>query len=260
MMPAMGAVEVGWGRLLWIAGDERWSVRARLSMMGAVSLTDSHPTEVPASPRATRHRVAVWRDPRLLVGVVLVAGSGLLGATLLAGEESVAVWATRDALSAGEPVRAGGLTRREVRFGDQADADRYLAAADPLPSGATVSRAVGAGELLPRSAVAAEQPAAVVEVPLRVAAEAVPVTVRGGSLVDVWVTPAPESTSPGDADPAARLVLADVRVLAVSRGGGALGASAERQVVVGLPEGRQDDLAEALAAMAGGEVVLVRKP
>lgn len=229
-------------------------------MMVPVSLTETRATELPASPRATRHRASAWRDPRLLVGVVLVAGSGLLGATLLAGDATVAVWATRDALAEGEPVRADALVRREVRFSDQSDADRYLAAADTLPGGATLSRDVGAGELLPRAAIAQDQEAPVVELPLRVAAEAVPATVRTGSVVDVWVTPSPDRAATIDGDAAARLVLSDVRVLAVSRGGGALGAAAERQVIVGLDQAQEPELAGALAEMAAGDVVLVRKP
>jgi hypothetical protein len=226
---------------------------------GPVSLTETRATELPASPRATRHRVSAWRDPRLLVGVVLVALSGLLGAMLLSGDATVAVWATRDALAEGEPVRSDALVRREVRFADQADADRYVAAADPLPGGATLSRDVGAGELLPRAAVAPDLEAPVVEVPLRVAAEAVPATVGAGSVVDVWVTPSPDRATATDADQAARLVLSDVRVLAVSRGGGALGAAAERQVIVGLDQAQESGLASALADMAAGDVVLVRK-
>jgi Flp pilus assembly protein CpaB len=226
-----------------------------------VSLTETRATApLPGSPRATRHRGSAWRDPRLLVGVVLVAGSALVGATLLSGEATVDVWATRDALTAGEPVRAGGLVRREVRFADQADADRYLTADQPLPVGASLARDVGAGELLPRAAVAPDQPTTVVEVPLRVPGEAVPLTVRAGSVVDVWVTPDPALAPADDAAGPAELVLEGVRVLAVARGGGALGASAERQVIVGLDAAQERGLAAALGDLARGEVVLVRTP
>jgi hypothetical protein len=88
----------------------------------------------------------------------------------------------------------------------------------------------------------------------------VPATVRTGSVVDVWVAPSPDRASAVDGDAVARLVLSDVRVLSVSRGGGALGAAAERQVIVGLDQAQESDLARALADMAVGDVVLVRKP
>jgi len=195
----------------------------------------------------------------VIVGVVIVAGSGLLGATLLSDEDTVSVWATRDALAAGEPVRGDALARREVRFADQDDADRYVSAARPVPPGATAARDVGAGELLPRAAIATEAEPPVAEVPLRVAAEAVPLSVRPGSVVDVWVTPLPDRAAVGDAGPA-DLVMSGVRVLAVSHGGGAFGAATERQVVVGLDQSQESDLDEALAAIAGGDVVLVRTP
>ena len=96
--------------------------------------------------------------------------------------------------------------------------------------------------------------------PLRVAGEAVPLTVRAGSVVDVWVTPDPSLAPADDAAGPARLVLEAVRVLAVSRGGGALGASAERQVIVGLDATQERGLAGALGDLARGEVVLVRTP
>ncbi len=69
-------------------------------MMGCVSVTESRtgrtaPGVLPSSPRATRHRGGAWRDPRLLVGIVLIAASGLTGAVVLGGEETVDVWAAR---------------------------------------------------------------------------------------------------------------------------------------------------------------------
>ncbi len=232
--------------------------------MGCVSVTESRtgrtaPGVLPSSPRATRHRGGVWRDPRLLVGVVLIAASGLAGAVVLGGEETVDVWAVRSAATAGEPVTVDALVRHEVRFADQSDADRYVSAAQPLAGGAVFVRDVGPGELVPRAAISTEPSTPVLEVPLRVAGEAVPASVRTGSRVDVWVTPSPEGALSEDAG-AAVVVLEDVSVLAVSRDGSALGPAAERQVIVGLEQSREGELAEALGEMATGSVVLVRRP
>lgn len=236
-------------------------------MMTAVSLsTDprARAAEVPGSPPANRHRATFWKDPRLVVGVALVAVSALLGATLLGGgDTTVGVWAARTTLASGQDVGPGDLVRREVRFADQADADRYLSADALLPEGAVLARDVGAGELLPRAAVGTGSGAAAVEVPLSVPAEAVPATVRAGSVVDVWVTPDPHLAPSGAAEDdraESRLVLAQVPVLAVSRSGGALGPSAGRQVIVGVEPGQEDTLPAALAQIARGSVVLVRRP
>jgi hypothetical protein len=230
-------------------------------MMASVSVsTDlrprTGPTGLPGSPAAERHRRAVWRDPRLFVGVALVAVSVLLGATLLGGGDSgVAVWAARTPLAEGQSLTAADLVRREVRFVEQAHADRYLSADAPLPDGAALTRAVGEGELVPRSALRSGSTEGIVEVPLGVAPTALPATVQVGSVVDVWVVPASGDPT---ASVTARRVLAEVSVLHVSRGAGPLGAGAERQVIVGVRPGQQDALPDALAGVAGGSVVLTR--
>jgi hypothetical protein len=226
--------------------------------MGGMTLTDSR--ALPASPRATRHRASVWRDPRLLVGVVVVAASGLAGALLLTGEETVEVWAVRDDLSAGRQVGLDALERREVRFADQAAADRYVSADHRLPADATLVRDVGAGELLPRRALVVGERPDVLEVPLTVPGESVPATVRPGSVVDVWVAPGPEGALGDEAAGRAALVLEEVRVVSLSRGATALGPAAARQVIVGVGPSQEAGLPEALARLSSGDVVLVRRP
>lgn len=200
----------------------------------------------------------------MAVGVILVAACALLGATLLGGsDDTVGVWAARRAMNAGEPVSAEDLVRRDVRFADQHDADAYLSADTPLPSGATLARAVGAGEMVPRGALGAAGSQALTEVPLSVDSEAVPSTLRVGAVVDVWVTPdraADASGPPGGSDgsdaPRSVLVFDDVAVLSVPRSGSSLGPTATRQVIVGVGEDQQSRLPTSLAALAGGSVLL----
>jgi hypothetical protein len=218
------------------------------------------PPPAAASPPAVRSRRSRWRDPRLVGGIALVALCALLGARFLGGaDDTVGVWAARGALNEGQQVGPGDLVRRQVRFDDQADADRYLSADDPLPDGATLARAVGRGELLPRAAVGAAGQASLTEVPLSVPTEAVPSTVRVGSTVDVWVTP---QTAAADADaktPRAgrsTLVFDDVAVVAAPRTGTTLGPTATRQVIVGVTGAQATRLPTSIAALAGGDVVL----
>lgn len=234
-------------------------------MIAPVSLStrsrQDHLTTAP-SPPATRAARAGWRDPRLLVGVALVAVAALLGATVVGGQDTTTVWATRGPLAEGQAVDPDDLVVRELRFADEAAASRYVAADGPVPEGLTLTRDVGAGELLPVAALG-EGDEALVEVPLTVAAEAVPATVRAGSVVDVWVTPDPDLVV-GETDPEAAgdsvLVFASVRVVAVSRPGGALGPAATRQVIVGLDPEAEATLPQALGRVARGDVVLVRTP
>lgn len=217
----------------------------------------STPADRPVSPPAQRHRPARWRDPRLVVGVALVALSALGGSVLLGDDDRAAVWVAGADLAEGRRLAAGDLVRREVGFGSQAEADRYVSADTPVPPGSTLARAVGAGELLPRAALLSGEADEVLEVPLTVPAESVPGTVGAGSVVDVWVTPDPLSST-GRQGQESELVLAGVPVVALSRSGGALGPAVTRQVVVGLDRSHQGVLPRALALMAAGSVVLVR--
>jgi len=225
-----------------------------------VSLSTRSPQDdlsVPASPPATRTGRSGWRDPRLFVGVALVAAAALLGATVVGDRDATAVWAARGPLAEGQAVRGDDLVARELRFTDAADAARYVSADGPVPEGLTLTRDVGAGELLPVAALG-EEAEALLEVPLTVAAEAVPATVRAGAVVDVWVTPDPDLLGDPETDGDSVLVFEAVRVVGVSRGGGALGPAATRQVIVGIADDERAILPRALGRLARGDVVLVR--
>jgi hypothetical protein len=214
------------------------------------------------SPAATRPRRRTLKDPRLLVGIALVALSVLLGARLLAeADDTVQVWAARSRLLPGQPVAAGALVPREVRFAGQADADRYLDASGDAPAGLTVTREVGAGELLPRAALAGdEQAGALTELPLSVPAEQVPDTVHVGSVVDVWVTPDRSRATLADNPPGEAVrVFRGVTVVAAPRGGTTLGPSATRQVIVGVTRGQAARLPTALAQLSAGTVLVTRQ-
>ncbi|HEY0903899.1 MAG TPA: SAF domain-containing protein [Marmoricola sp.] len=210
-----------------------------------------------ASPGATRARAAGWRDPRLALGVAIVAVCVLLGATVLGGaDDTVPVWSAARDLPAGSDVGADDLRLERVRLSEGAAA-RYLEASEGLAAGTTVTRDVAAGELLPRSALGADGGTALVEVPLSVAPDGVPGSVARGTVVDVWVTPAVPVA--GDVRPRARLALDDVVVVAVPEGGDGLAPESTRQVIVGVEEDHADDLAEALGLVADGRVVLTRQ-
>ena len=101
------------------------------------------------SPPARRLRTD-RRDLRLAVGVARVVVSVLLGARLLASAgDRVPVWTSRAALAAGTTLRADDLVAVAV-------ASDALGAYVPTSSdvaGKVLTRAVGAGELVPAGAL-----------------------------------------------------------------------------------------------------------
>jgi hypothetical protein len=224
---------------------------------GKLPMTLTARPESPVAP-ATRSRRPGWRNPRLLLGIVLVAASVVLGARLVAAaDDTVAVWTVARDLPAGAEVTSADLEPRQIRFPDEDTAGGYLSAADPVPSDATLNRAVDAGELLPRGALEEESATELVEVPVSVLADDLPATVRQGSVVDVWVTP--EAAATGKAQAKAVPLLTDVVVVAVPRTSDGLAPQTTRQVIVGVPADRTDDLGAALGGIADGRVVIARK-
>ncbi|MGA8245898.1 MAG: hypothetical protein WB797_03270, partial [Nocardioides sp.] len=127
------------------------------------------------TPSAQRASAPGWRDPRLWIGVALVAASVLAGALVLGtSDDTVPVWAATDAMTAGQTVTDGDLTVRRVRFADSSDAALYLDADRPLPADLRLLRGVGAGELLPRAAVGPGADVSLRRVPISVAPDQVP--------------------------------------------------------------------------------------
>jgi hypothetical protein len=211
-----------------------------------------------AAPKAQRSRRPGWRNPRLLLGLVLVAASVVAGARLMAAaDDTVAVWTVAHDLPAGATLHDEDVRRRQVRFPDEQTAGGYLAANADLPDAATLNRPVAAGELLPRAAIAEQAGADLVEVPISVAVDDLPATVRQGSVVDVWV--APKVAAVGGTRPTAVPVLTDVMVVAVPRGSNSLAPQSTRQVIVGVPAGRAGELGKALGGISDGRVVIARK-
>jgi hypothetical protein len=211
----------------------------------------------PGTPPALRVRRPGWRDPRLVAGVVLVAASVLLGARLLAAaDDTVAVWAARHDLAAGTTVEREDLTPVRVHLSDRAT-DRYLSVGSAPAPGSTLAHDVGEGELLARSAVVADPGPALVEVPLSVAPDDLPASVRRGVVVDVWVIPHRDSAEVEHAR--ARPAFEGVVVVAVPSATDSLAPRTTQQVIVGVPADQVDRLADALGLLADGRVVLTRR-
>jgi hypothetical protein len=208
------------------------------------------------SPPARRAARPGWRDPRLAIGVALVALSVVVGVRVVDGRDATTpVLAAAEALVPGQVLTDDDLTVVEVRFASGVSADHYLPAGSPVED-LVVTRAVAEGEMLPRAATSGPGEAGA-RLPLAVPLGQVPSTVETGSVVDVWVSSgeAVGATGPG---PGARRLLAAVPVVALHRGQG-LGPEGSIRVVVGI----SDDDAEvrrAVRGLTGATALLVHRP
>jgi hypothetical protein len=204
--------------------------------------------------RTARLEHQPWRDPRLILGVLLVLVSTVLGAAALAAAgSSTGYWAVRSEVRAGDPVKRSDLVRTEAHVPD--DAGRHLMAADetfPARLDELVwARDVGDGALVARAALADRRSTGVTELPLTVTAGAAPTDLEGGDRVDVWVGPGPGD----DAGQKSVRVLRDVRV--VSTGGSpSVRGGPSRTVLVDVSEAELSG--SVVSTVAAGHVTMVR--
>lgn len=211
-------------------------------------------TDVPA---ATRASTAGWRDPRLWVGVVLVAGSVVAGARILStADDMTQVWSASTDLVAGQTLTAGDLRATSVRFDDDADRERYLGVDDELPAALTLTRPLTSGELVPAAALGEDVEDDTVDVSIAVSAEHVPTDLAPGSRVDVWVI-ADRSLGDRRSRGAAELVLADIAVVDAPLVSDSFASATSRQLVLAVPEGDEESLGLVLAASGDDRVRVV---
>lgn len=210
----------------------------------------SSPAGVPRARRLSRPR---WRDPRLLIGAVLVLASLVATTTLVrAVAETTRVWAAAENLVPGGELTEDVLVPVEVKLPVSADA--YIGAASSIEPGTTVRAVVAAGELVPLSSLVAmsDLSGRVVSVDV---SSALPAAVAPGSSVDIWATDARAAdVEKPDA------ILEGVDVMSVDRGGRDFTSSGAARIEVFVPDGR---IAEVVRAQAAGHhisVVAVPRP
>jgi hypothetical protein len=186
-------------------------------------------------PTARRGSSPGWRAPRLWVGLAIVAASVLVGALVLGpSDDTVPVWAVNGSLGAGHALTADDLAVRRVHL-EGSDVDSlYFRADEQLPADLRLSREIGAGELLPRAAVAPVADRDLRQVPVSVSPDQVPGSVGVGDAVDVYVRPA---THTGCADSSVcdgRPALSGVTVVDAPPSDEAFGSDGTRMLVLGM--------------------------
>jgi hypothetical protein len=203
------------------------------------------------APVAPRLRRPTWRDPRLVVGLLLVALSVALGSWVVAdADRTIPVYAAAETLTPGELVDADSLRVVDVDLG--VEEARYLRADAAPPTGLVAQRVVAEGELV---AAAALGDADAVDV----RAVAVPVTsglsdrITAGALVDLWFVPeAQQGLDTTAAEPAPVVSGVVVEQVDVADSGLVVASQGTLQVLVGT-----DELPAVLAALASAGSVAV---
>lgn len=198
---------------------------------------------------AARLKRPSWKDPRLMVGILLVLAS-VAGVVFLVGsaDRTTEVYAARDGIAVGETLTPDNVVRVKVRLGDAEQ--HYITASDGLPQGTVAVQRIAKDQLVPRASLGEvdqlnRKPVAI-QVEQSLPSQAVP-----GARVDVWV--AQPDAKNGFSEP--KLVLPGAEIAEVTTGSTALGSSKTTVLMVLVEDGQMPALLGAQANEAKISVV-----
>ncbi len=215
-----------------------------------------------APPVAVRATTPGWRDPRLWIGIAIVAVSVVAGARLLASaDDTVAVWVTVDDMGAGDLVSEADLEVRRVRFADDAELERYFRADDELPADLQLSVASAPASCC-RARRSEPRPTPTdCRSPSRCRPGRVPPSVDSGAVVDVFVLDNGADEAGGRARDDSGPALAEVTVVDAPEPDASFGTTAGlRQIVLAVPEQEVADFHALLDSVQDPVISVVRRP
>ena len=198
---------------------------------------------------AARLKRPSWKDPRLLVGVLLVLAS-VAGVISLVGsaDRTTEVYAARDAIAVGEMLTEDNVVRAKVRLGDTER--QYITAEGGLPEGVVAVQRIGKDQLVPRQSLGAVD--ALDRKPVAVTVEeALPSQTIAGTRVDVWVA-LPDAKN-GFSQP--KLLLPGAEIAEITSGSTTLGSSRSTVLMVLVADSHMPELLGAQANQAKISVV-----
>ncbi|THJ65970.1 hypothetical protein E8P82_10020 [Arthrobacter echini] len=209
--------------------------------------TDTRTTQPAQAPRL---RKPSWKDPRLLIGILLVLASTAGVIALLESQNTTAeVYSARRDIAVGSALTPEDLVAVPVRLGDSGGS--YLPVSEGIPDGAVLTRLVAEGELLPAAALGRRDELNRKPVGLTVE-DPLPSGTGPGDRVDVWVSARTDTNSFEEP----RLLLEAAEVAELTEGESALGASSSTLVQVLVEDAAMPDLLDALSNDARIAVVL----
>lgn len=199
---------------------------------------------------APRLRKPSWKDPRLLIGLLLVLASTAGTIALLESQKTTTeVYSARADIAVGSALSPEDFTRVPVRLGDSADA--YLPVSGGVPADAVATRLITEGELIPAAAVGSADGLDRKPVGLTVD-DPLPTGTTAGDRVDVWVSLRADTNTFEQP----RLLLEAAEVAELTVGESALGASGSTLVQVLVDDDAMPELLNALSNDAHIAVVL----
>jgi hypothetical protein len=190
-----------------------------------------------------------WKDPRLLVGVLLVLAS-VIGVISLVGsaDKTTEVYAARDSIAVGEKLSQDNVVRAKVRLGETEE--HYLTVESGLPEGLVAVQRIGKSQLVPRDSLGKVD--ALDRKPVTVTIEeGLPDQAVAGTRVDVWVA-LPDARN-GFSEP--KLLLPGAEIAQVTPGSTALGSSRSTVLMVLVADNQMPALLGAQANQAKISVV-----
>lgn len=190
-----------------------------------------------------------WKDPRLLLGVLLVLAS-VAGVVSLVGaaDQTTEVYAAKGPIAVGEQLNADNVNRVKVRLGDVES--RYVTAESGLPEGLVAVQRIGADQLVPKESLGKAD--VVNRKPVAITIdETLPEQATAGSRVDVWVA-LPDARN-GFNEP--KLLLPGAEIAEVTPGSTTLGSSRSTVVLVLVTDEQMPKLLGAQANKAKISVV-----
>lgn len=204
---------------------------------------------VSATATGARLKKPSWKDPRLLVGVLLVLAS-VVGVISLVGsaDQTTEVLAAREEIAVGQKLTPDNVNRVKVRLGDAEQ--HYFTAESGMPEGVVAVQRIGKDQLLPRESLGSVD--ALDRKPVAITVqETLPEQAVAGTRVDVWVS-MPDARN-GFAEP--RLLLPGAEIAQVSSGSTALGSSKSTVLMVLVGDGQMPAILGAQANEAKISVV-----
>lgn len=197
-----------------------------------------------------RLRKPSWKDPRLLIGLLLVCVSvaGVI-ALVESVDSATEVYAAREDLPVGAELTEEDFQIVPVRLGDIEGS--YRVATEGIPENAVAQQLIRAGELLPGSSVGSADGLDRKPVGLTIE-DPLPTGTATGDRVDVWVSPRGEGNEYG----APELLLEGAEIFDYTEEDSALGASQSVRVFVLVDDETLPALLDALSNEARIAVVV----